>query len=163
MTTLEDIIRIATDAHDGQKDMIGDPAIQHVLTVGLMGRNELEQKAGFLHDVVEDTGITIDDLRSEGVEEEVLEAVDLLTHRDGISYEDYVKRIVSSGNLTAIHVKLNDLHQNLDRAKRSLSILGAERKGEKALFDRILEIAAIHDWAEMYIRDAITPGPRPAP
>lgn len=63
MTTLEDIIRIATNAHDGQKDMIGNPAIQHVLTVGLMGQNELEQKADFLHDVVEDTDYTIEDLR----------------------------------------------------------------------------------------------------
>ena len=59
MTTLEDVIRIAVNAHDGQKDMIGNPAIQHVLAVGLMGSNELEQKAGYLHDVVEDTDLTI--------------------------------------------------------------------------------------------------------
>ena len=63
--SIEDTIRIATDAHDGLKDLIGAPAIQHVLAVGLMGENEQEQKAGFLHDVVEDTGIHVklNDLR----------------------------------------------------------------------------------------------------
>ncbi|MBO7069760.1 MAG: hypothetical protein J6W09_00520, partial [Bacteroidales bacterium] len=113
MTTLEDVIRIAVTAHDGQKDMVGNPAILHVLAVGLMGKTLEEKKAGILHDVVEDSEITIADLRHGGVEEDVLEAVDLLTHRDGISYEDYVKKIVLSGNETAIQVKLNDLHHNL--------------------------------------------------
>lgn len=113
MTTIEDIIRIAVNAHEGQKDMVGNPAILHVLAVGLMGKNDLEKKAGVLHDVVEDSDVTLGDLRAEGVEEGVLEAVDLLTHRDGVSYEDYVKKIVLSGNETAIKVKLNDLHHNL--------------------------------------------------
>ena len=91
MRTIEEITQLAVAAHSGQKDMIGNPAILHVLAVGLMGETELEQKAGFLHDVVEDTPLTIEDLRTDGVEEEVLAAVDLLTHRDGISYEKYVK------------------------------------------------------------------------
>lgn len=74
--TIEETIRIAVNAHDGQKDMVGNPAILHVLSVGLMGRNELEKKAGILHDVVEDTDLSIENLRSKGVEEGVLEAVD---------------------------------------------------------------------------------------
>ena len=73
--TIEETIRIALEAHDGQKDLEGNPAILHVLAVGLMGETELEQKVGFLHDVVEDSDISIDDLRARGVEEEVLEAV----------------------------------------------------------------------------------------
>ena len=93
MTTIEDVIRIAVDAHDGMKDMVGNPAVQHVLAVGLMGRTEAEQKAGFLHDVVEDSDISIDDLRAEGVEEDVLTAVDLLTHRPGMTYEDFPIRV----------------------------------------------------------------------
>ena len=75
MTTLEDIIRIAVNAHDGMKDMVGNPAVSHVLAVGLMGKNPLEQKVGFLHDVVEDSDITIDDLRAEGVEKDVMDAM----------------------------------------------------------------------------------------
>ena len=61
--TIEEVIRIAVNAHDGQKDMVGNPAIAHVLAVGLMGKTEQEQKAGFLHDVVEDTEMSIADLR----------------------------------------------------------------------------------------------------
>ena len=120
MTTIEDVIRIAVEAHDGMKDMVGNPAVAHVLAVGLMGKNPAEQKAGFLHDVVEDSDITLDDLRAQGVEEDVLAAVDLLTHRPEMSYEDYVKNIVRSRNETAIQVKLNDLHHNLHRAELAL-------------------------------------------
>lgn len=118
MTTIEDIIRIAVNAHDGMKDMVGNPAVAHLLAVGLMGKTVAEQKAGFLHDVVEDSDISIDDLRAEGVEEDVLTVVDLLTHRTGTTYEDYVRNIVLSGNQTAIQVKLNDLHHNLHREYR---------------------------------------------
>lgn len=152
MRTIEDITQLAVAAHSGQKDMIGNPAILHVLAVGLMGENELEQKAGFLHDVVEDTPLTIEDLRAGGVEEEVLTAVDLLTHRDGISYEKYVKNIVASGNRIAIHVKLNDLRHNLLRAEHSLGILQPSGSTQ-ALYEEILRIAVKHDWAERYIRE----------
>ncbi len=156
MTTIEDIVRIAVNAHDGMKDMVGNPAVQHVLAVGLMGRTETEQKAGFLHDVVEDSDITIDDLRAKGVEEDVLAAVDLLTHRPEMSYEDYVKNIVLSGNETAIQVKLNDLHHNLHRAELALATLDPSTRERQALLDEILVIAAMHDRAERYILDSIS-------
>ena len=159
MTTIEDVIRIAVDAHQGQKDMVGNPAILHVLSVGLMGKTDFEKKAGVLHDVVEDTDLTISNLRDLGVEEGVLEAVDLLTHRSGISYEDYVRKIVLSGNETAIQVKLNDLHHNLWRAKDALNTLDTNSKERRELLGEILRIAEIHDRAERYIRNAITPLP----
>ena len=73
--TVEDTLRIAIDALGGQKDLAGAPAILHALAVGLMGQNELEQKVGFLHDVVEDSDLTIENLRDMGVEEDVLRAV----------------------------------------------------------------------------------------
>ena len=152
MTTIEDIIRIAVNAHDGQKDMVGNPAILHVLSVGLMGKTDAEKKAGLLHDVVEDTSISISDLRAKGVEEGVLEAVDLLTHRDGVSYEDYVKKIALSGNETAIQVKLNDLHHNLWRAKDALNTLDTGSAERRELLGEILRIAEIHDRAEKFIR-----------
>jgi hypothetical protein len=67
-----------------------------------MGKIVAEQKVGFLHDVVEDSAITIDGLRAEGVEEDVLAAVDLLPHRLGTTDEEYVRNIVLSGNQTVI-------------------------------------------------------------
>ena len=157
MTTIEDIIRIAVNAHDGMKDMVGNPAVSHVLAVGLMGKTVVEQKVGFLHDVVEDSAITIDDLRAEGVEEDVLAAVDLLTHRPEMTYEDYVRNIVLSGNQTAIQVKLNDLHHNLHRAELAVTMLDTSTRERKALLDEILTIAAIHVRAERYIQHAIRP------
>ena len=157
MTTIEDIIRIAVNAHDGMKDMVGNPAVAHVLAVGLIGNTVAEQKAGFLHDVVEDSDISIDDLRAEGVEEDVLTAVDLLTHRPGVTYEDYVRNIVHSDNQTAIQVKLNDLHHNLHRAELALLTLDTSTLERQALLDEILAIAAMHDRAEHYIQNAIKP------
>ena len=155
MTSIEDVIRIAVSAHEGQKDMVGNPAILHVLAVGLMGKTDLEKKVGVLHDVVEDSDVTLADLRASGVEEGVLEAVDLLTHRSGMSYEDYVKNIVNSGNETAIRVKLNDLHHNLWRAEDALNTLDTGTQERKDLLDEIMRIAAVHDRAERYIQSAV--------
>ena len=154
MMSIEEITQLAIRAHSGQKDMIGNPAILHVLAVGLMGETEQEKKAGFLHDVVEDTDLTLEALRSQGVEEDVLTAVDLLTHRDGVSYEDYVRNIVASGNEIAIHVKLNDLRQNLGRAADSMLRLESCGRRDEALFREIVRIAALHGWAEQYILSA---------
>ena len=158
--TVEEILRVALDAHSGQKDLEGNPAILHVLAVGLMGENELEQKVGFLHDVVEDTDLTIEDLRKMGVEEEVLEAVDLLTHQEGISYEDYVKNILFSGNEIAIQVKVNDLEQNGKRMEQTLwKLVSAEHLDMKKL-DMYSEIDKRHTWAQHYF--SANRGPFPA-
>ena len=117
MITIEDALRLAVDAHDGQKDLDGNPVILHPMTVGLAGRNREEIIAGLLHDVVEDTNYTFDDLLRKGVDEKIVDALRLLTHTDDLSYDDYVKRIAESGNNIAIHVKYNDLCQNLQRGR----------------------------------------------
>ena len=115
--TVEKCIRIAMDAHEGQRDRDGNAVILHPLLVGSMGQTDAEKCVGFLHDVVEDTDWTFDDLRNENVPEEIIDALRLCTHDDSISYDDYVQRIIDSGNMTAIHVKLNDLHHNIARGK----------------------------------------------
>ena len=117
MITIEDAMRLAVDAHDGQKDLDGNPVIHHPMTVGLAGRNRKEIIAGLLHDVVEDTNLTFNDLLRKGVDAEIVDALRLLTHTDDLSYDDYVKRIAESGNSIAIHVKYNDLCHNLQRGR----------------------------------------------
>ena len=117
MITIEDALRLAVDAHDGQKDLDGNPVILHPMTVGLAGRNREEIIAGLLHDVVEDTNYTFDDLLRKGVDEKIVDALRLLTHTDDLSYNEYVKRIAESGNSIAIHVKYNDLCHNLQRGR----------------------------------------------
>ena len=103
--TIEETLQIALDAHKGQKDLDGKPAILHPLAVGIMGSNDVEIKTGFLHDVVEDSDLTIDDLRRKGVDEDVLAALELLTHDKKTDYFEYVYRIAHSGNYTAIHAQ----------------------------------------------------------
>lgn len=109
---------IALKAHGGQADIDGNPVILHPLTIGLAGKTPEEQCAGFLHDVVEDTEYTFDDLLSMGVTEEIVDALRLLTHDESEPYPDYVRRIAESGNQIAIAVKLNDLHHNLERGRK---------------------------------------------
>jgi len=115
--TIEKCIRIATDAHEGQRDRDGNAVILHPLIVGSMGKTDAEKCVGFLHDVVEDTDWDFDDLKDEGVPSEIIEALKLLTHEDGTDYYEYVQRIIDSGNMTAINVKLNDLTHNIARGK----------------------------------------------
>lgn len=117
MITVEDALRIALKAHEGQKDLDGNPVILHPMAVAVAGRNREEQVAGLLHDVVEDTGITFDDLLRLGVDETIVDALRLLTHTDDMTYEEYVNRIATSGNDIALHVKYNDLQHNLKRGK----------------------------------------------
>ena len=150
--TIEETLRIALDAHEGQTDLVGNPAILHLMAVSLAGANELERKAGLLHDIVEDSDLTPDDLLLKGVEKEVVDAVDLLTHRDGDSYEDYVRKIVRSRNHTAIQVKLNDLHHNLARAKDAMRMRQTTSRIKDEDFVLILDALKKHIWAEKYIR-----------
>ena len=129
---IEKCIAIATKAHFGQRDRDGNAVILHPLIVGSMGKTDAEKCVGFLHDVVEDTNRTFDDLRNEGLPEEIIEALQLLTHEESTDYYEYVQRIIDSNNQTAINVKLNDLHHNIARGK-AFDIPQLVAKHEKAL------------------------------
>lgn len=117
MNPIDIALRIATAAHAGQLDRDGYPVILHPLTVGLMGHTDEEKIAGFLHDVVEDSDITFDDLLKEGIPTGIVNAVRLLTHEKGTDYFDYVQRIIDSGHPIALQVKYNDLQHNYSRGK----------------------------------------------
>ena len=119
MITIEQALEIALNAHRGQKDLDGKPVILHPLSVGLQGDTEAEVVTGFLHDVVEDTDYTFDTLKEKGVSEEILSALELLTHKEGQVYQDYLKRIINSHNQIALKVKIRDLMHNIRRNDRS--------------------------------------------
>ena len=88
MSTLEKAIEIAARAHTGQVDKAGAPYILHPLRLMMAVRRPNERMAAVLHDVVEDTDVTLDDLRAAQFQEEVLDAVDALTKRKGESRID---------------------------------------------------------------------------
>lgn len=118
MITIEYALKIAIEAHEGQKDLDGNPVILHPMTVTVAGRNREEQIAGLLHNVVEDTDITFEDLARRGVDDRIVEVLRLLTHdKEKMSYDEYVQKIASSGNDIAIHMKYNDLCHNLKRGR----------------------------------------------
>jgi len=108
-------IEIAAIAHTGQVDKAGAPYILHPLRVMLTRDNELEQICAVLHDVVEDTEITFEDLRKQGFSEEVIEVLDCLTKREGESYDEFIGRVLR--NETACRVKLADLEDNMDLSR----------------------------------------------
>lgn len=117
MNTIDIALRIATAAHAGQLDRDGYPVILHPLTVGLMGHTDEEKMAGFLHDVVEDSSVTFEDMLDEGIPVGVVNALRLLTHRKDTDYYDYIQSIIDSGNPIALQVKYNDLKHNYERGK----------------------------------------------
>jgi len=108
-------LKIAYKAHEGAVDKSGIPYILHPVHLAEQMEDELSVTAALLHDVVEDTEITMDDLRHEGFPEEVMEALALLTHREGVSYMEYVAAI--KGNPVAKAVKLADLRHNMDASR----------------------------------------------
>lgn len=112
---IDKAIALAVDAHSSDIDLDGNPTILHALSVGMAGKSDNEKIAGFLHDVVEDTEYTFDDIAKEGFDEDTMEALHLLTHDKTMPYMEYIKLICNSGNKIAINVKLNDLHHNLKR------------------------------------------------
>lgn len=113
------------EAHEGQIDKSGRPYYLHPIRVAmrLVHCTPNERHAALLHDVVEDTSVTLENLRAMGYSEEVLELVDLLSRRKphGESHNQYIERIVRSRNVQALRVKLADLYDNMSPARtRSL-------------------------------------------
>jgi (p)ppGpp synthase/HD superfamily hydrolase len=112
---LENAIALAAKAHSGQVDRAGAPYILHPLRMMLKLATPEERMAAMLHDVVEDCGVTLDDLRAQGFSEAVVAAVDALTQRDGESYEAFVER--AALDPVGRRVKLADLEDNSDLSR----------------------------------------------
>jgi hypothetical protein len=122
MATIEKALAIAAKAHEGQKDKEGLPYILHPLRVMQSVRGAEAQIVAILHDVVEDTDVTLADLRAAGFGETILAAVECVTHLRGQPYADYV--VCCKANPIARQVKLGDLEDN---SRLSRAILRAER------------------------------------
>ena len=112
MPTLEEAIALAARAHAGQCDRYGAPYILHPLRVMLRCSDETARMVAILHDVLEDTPLTLDDLRAQGYPPPVLEALALLTRRTGEPYDEYIERLAP--HPLARHIKLADLEDNMD-------------------------------------------------
>jgi len=115
MATLERAIEIAAKAHAGQVDKAGQPYVLHPLRMMLAVSTLEARMVAVLHDVVEDTDVTLEQLQAEGFPASVLEAVEALTKRDGEDYEGFIRRVAP--NPVAREVKLADLRDNSDLSR----------------------------------------------
>lgn len=115
---LEVAVELACRAHRGQQypSAEGEPYILHLLRVMLAVDGFRAQAAAVLHDVLEDTQVTVDELGAAGLPIDVVDAVVALTHRPRQSYERYVEQVAC--NAIAREVKLADLADNLANNKR---------------------------------------------
>ena len=114
-TETKKAIKLAFKAHEGQFDKSGLPYVLHPIHLAEQMEDEDTTVAALLHDVVEDSAMTFDDLIKEGFNEEIINALRLLTHKEDVPYMEYVKDIKK--NETAKKVKLADLKHNSDLSR----------------------------------------------
>ncbi|CAA9391623.1 Guanosine-3',5'-bis(Diphosphate) 3'-pyrophosphohydrolase [uncultured Leptolyngbya sp.] len=104
-------VAIAATAHQNQLDKANAPYILHPLRLLLRGQTPLEQIVAVLHDVVEDSDWTLEQLAAEGFPSEVIAALDCLTRRSDESYNEFIDRVLT--NSLAMRVKRYDLEDNM--------------------------------------------------
>ncbi|QFZ17266.1 HD domain-containing protein [Saccharothrix syringae] len=135
--TVDDAIRIARDAHAGQVDKSGHPYIGHPLRVMAGVSGDHARMAAVLHDVVEDTSVTADDLLAAGCPAAVVRTVLALSHRDGEAQEDYLARV--RADPVAVEVKRADIADNTSPPRMAL-LDQATRDRLRAKYARALDL-----------------------
>jgi (p)ppGpp synthase/HD superfamily hydrolase len=112
MPSLEDAISLAAEAHRGQKDKAKAPYILHPLRVMLRMENDADRTLAVLHDVLEDSDMTVRDLQKAGYPTEIVEAITYLTRLKEEEYDQFIERV--KGNSLAVKIKIADLEDNLN-------------------------------------------------
>ena len=127
-------LKLCFEAHKEQKDKSGMPYVFHPFHLAEQMTDEATTVVALLHDVVEDTNTTFEDLEKQGFDEEIISALKLLTHNDDTPYMDYVAEI--KNNKIATAVKLADLKHNSDLSRLDTvdeKALKRKEKYEKAI------------------------------
>ena len=108
--TLELVLKVFED----KVDKGGLPYFNHLFKVyeGVVSYDE--KIIALLHDIVEDTNITFDDLKEFGYNDNIIKSLTYLTKKKGEYYPDYIERIISSNDIQTLNVKLSDLKHNMD-------------------------------------------------
>lgn len=109
---IEKSLAIALKAYSGKKDKAGATYILHPLRIMAKMVTEEEMSVALLHDVIEDSKITAEDLLNEGIPSSIVNAVTLLSKVDGDSYEQFIERVLS--NELAVKVKKADIEDNIN-------------------------------------------------
>jgi (p)ppGpp synthase/HD superfamily hydrolase len=128
MTLLDKALKFAMEKHEGQFDKAGEKYILHPLHVALQMHTEEEKIIALLHDVLEDTDATEEDLRDLGLSEETIGHIKVLTRAEDMTYNDYIENI--SKDKVAKKIKLKDLEHNMDTSRL---------KGDKEKTERLMK------------------------
>lgn len=112
---IEDAIQIAAQAHRGQQDKGGQAYILHPLRLMLAASSDDERVVALLHDVVEDSDWTLDDLRARGLTPVQADALDAVTRRNDEDYDAFIRR--AGANPLGRAVKILDLRDNSDLSR----------------------------------------------
>ena len=115
--SLEHAIQLAVKHYKGQVDKAGQPYILHPLQLMMSVDKNDEKIVAVMHDIVEDTEITLNDLQNEGFSKEVIDAIECVTKKEGEDYDSFIDRISQSA--LATKVKLADLEDNMDLSRLS--------------------------------------------
>lgn len=135
-TQIEIAKSIAIQAHEGQLDKAGKPYIEHPRTVADAVEGDTAKAVSWLHDVVEDSSMTFEDLKAEGITPEIINHVRLLTHDKSVPYLDYIAAI--KGDPVAREVKLADLRHNSDLSR--LNTITDKDRERLARYQQALEL-----------------------
>ena len=127
-------LKLCFEAHKEQVDKSGMPYVFHPFHLAEQMNTEETTIVALLHDLVEDTDYTIEDLVDMGFDKSITDAIALMTHTDNVAYMDYVRAI--KDNPIAKTVKLADLKHNSDLTR-------LETVDEKALSRREKYLKAI--------------------
>ena len=122
-------MKLCFEAHKDQRDKTGLPYVFHPFHLAEQMQDEDSTVLALLHDVVEDSDYTLEDLRHFGFNSRVLTALSLLTHDPKVPYMDYVRQIRE--NPLATRVKLADLRHNSDMTRLDVITEFDQRRAEK--------------------------------
>ena len=122
-------LKLCFEAHKDQTDKSGMPYVFHPFHLAEQMKDEDTTVVALLHDVIEDTDYTVDDLDDMGFSERVISAIELMTHDDEVPYMEYVAEIKK--NPIAREVKLADLRHNSDVTRLDVITPWDEKRAKK--------------------------------
>lgn len=131
-------LKLCFEAHKDQVDKTGMPYVFHPFHLAEQMKDEESTIVALLHDVVEDTDYTLEDLQEMGYSKAVMDALNLLTHEKGVPYMEYIEAL--KDNRLARTVKLADLEHNSDTARLDSSSMDARTLARLDKYSRAREM-----------------------
>lgn len=100
--------------HNDMVDKGGSPYINHLVYVSMHCRNKYSKIGGLLHDILEDTACTPEILSKHNIPTLIIDAIQIVSKKEGESYDEFIQRIIDSNNIIALEIKYWDLTNNMD-------------------------------------------------